>query len=378
MKDVMGLIYTSKNETSLRELTASRAVAALPVAGRYRMIDFMLSNMVNSGIRNVGVIMQKNYHSLMDHLGSGKEWDLHTRNDGLFILPPFLTRDNVGSYRGILDALHSNLTYLRRSTQEYVILTNSHTVLNTTFDDLLDFHEESRADITLVYAHKNPEEIDETITLSPRHVYLSVGEDGVLTDMEIGPTQPRTQNFYMDIMLLRRDTLLRIIDQAFAEGVNDINREILQRNVHNGPMRICGYEYKGYNHRVETINSYYSMNMDLLNSDIRRALFGTHPVYTKVHDEVPARYMEGAHAVNSLVADGCVIEGTVENSILFRGVRVGKGAHIKNSILMQGDTIEAGVEIEHVILDKDVTVLSGSRLIAPKLYPIVVGKSKTV
>ena len=378
MKDVMGLIYTSKNETSLRELTASRAVAALPVAGRYRMIDFMISNMVNSGIRNVGVIMQKNYHSLMDHLGSGKEWDLHTRNDGLFILPPFLTRDNVGSYRGILDALHSNLTYLRRSTQEYVILTNSHTVLNTTFDDLLDFHEESRADITLVYAHKNPEEIDETITLSPRHVYLSVGEDGVLTDMEIGPTQPRTQNFYMDIMLLRRDTLLRIIDQAFAEGVNDINREILQRNVHNGPMRICGYEYKGYNHRVETINSYYSLNMDLLNPDCRRALFGTHPIYTKVHDEVPARYMEGAHAVNSLVADGCVIEGTVENSILFRGVRVGKGAHIKNSILMQGDTIEAGVEIEHVILDKDVTVLSGSRLIAPKLYPIVVGKSKTV
>ncbi len=378
MKDVMGLIYTSKNETSLRELTASRAVAALPVAGRYRMIDFMLSNMVNSGIRNVGIIMQKNYHSLMDHLGSGKEWDLHTRNDGLFILPPFLTRDNVGSYRGILDALHSNLTYLRRSTQEYVVLTNSHTVLNTTFDDLLEFHEQARADITLVYSRKKPEEIDETITLSPRHVYLSVNEDGVLNDMEIGPTHPRTQNFYMDIMVLRRDLLLRLIDQGFAEGVNDINREILQRNVHNGPMRICGYEYKGYNRRVETINSYYGLNMDLLNSDIRHALFGLHPVYTKVHDEVPARYMEGAHAVNSLVADGCVIEGTVENSVLFRGVRVGKGAHIRNSILMQGDTIEPGVEIEHVILDKDVTVLSGSRLIAPKLYPIVVGKSKTV
>ena len=378
MKDVMGLIYTSKNETSLRELTASRAVAALPVAGRYRMIDFMLSNMVNSGIRNVGVIMQKNYHSLMDHLGSGKEWDLHTRNDGLFILPPFLTRDNVGSYRGILDALHSNLTYLRRSTQEYVVLTNSHTVLNTTFDDLIEFHDQARADITLVYSHKKPEEIDETITLSPRHVYFAVGEDGVLTDMEIGPTHPRTQNFYMDIMLLRRDLLLRIIDQAFAEGITDINREILQRSVQGGPLRICGYEYKGYNRRVETINSYYGMNMDLLNSDIRHALFDLHPVYTKVHDEVPARYMEGAHAVNSLVADGCVIEGTVENSVLFRGVRVGKGAHIKNSILMQGDTIEAGVEIEHVILDKDVTVLAGGRLIAPKLYPIVVGKSKTV
>ena len=158
---------------------------------------------------------------------------------------------------------------------------------------------------------------------------------------------------------------------AFPE--QDQQRFIAGFSAHDAQART-----RNGNRRVETINSYYSLNMDLLNPDCRRALFGTHPVYTKVHDEVPARYMEGAHAANSLVADGCVIEGTVENSILFRGVRVGKGAHIKNSILMQGDTIEAGVEIEHVILDKDVTVLSGSRLIAPKLYPIVVGKSKTV
>ena len=378
MKDVMGLIYTSKNETSLRELTASRAVAALPVAGRYRMIDFMMSNMVNSGIRNVGVIMQKNYHSLMDHIGSGKEWDLHTRNEGLFILPPFLTRDNVGSYRGILDALHSNMTYLRRSTQTYVVLTSGHTAYNTTFDELLDFHIDRSADITLMYARKRPEEIDETVTLSPRHVYLSVDRRGVVTDMEIGPTEPRSQNFYMDLLVMRRDMLIRLIEQAFADGVTDLSREILQHNVHNGPLRICGYEYTGYNRRVETINSYYGLNMDILNPEVRHSLFDRNPVYTKVHDEVPARYMEGAHAVNSLVADGCIIEGTVENSVLFRGVRVAKGAHIKDSILMQGDTIESGVEIEHVILDKHVTVLSGSRLIAPKLYPIVVGKNKTV
>ena len=378
MKDVMGLIYTSKNDTSLRELTASRAVAALPVAGRYRMVDFMLSNMVNSGVRNVGVIMQKNYHSLMDHIGSGKEWDLHTRNEGLFILPPFLTRDNIGQYRGILDALHSNMTYLRRSQQTYVVLTNSHTVLNTTFDDLLDFHIEHSADITMVYARKQPEEIDETVTLSPRHVYLTVDKRGVVTDMEVGPTDPRSHNFYMDIIVMRRDRLIRMIEEAFAEGLTDINREILQQNVHNGPMRICGYEYTGYNRRVETINSYYATNMDILKPECRQALFGRNPVYTKVHDEVPARYMDGAKARNSLVADGCVIEGTVENSILFRGVRVSKGAHIKNSILMQGDVVGEGVEIEHVILDKHVTVLPGGRLIAPKLYPIVVGKNKTV
>lgn len=378
MKDVMGLIYTSKHETSLRELTASRAVAALPVGGRYRMIDFMLSSMVNSGIRNVGVIMQKNYHSLMDHLGSGKAWDLHTRNDGLFILPPFLTRDNVGSYSGILDALRSNLGYLRRSNQEYIIITGGHTALSTTFDDLMAFHMDSGADISLMYARKAPGEVDESVTLTPRHVYLSVDGDGLVTDLEIGPTQPKEPNFYMDIMLLRRDLLLRLIDEAFSQGTVDINREILQRNVHNGPLRICALEYKGYNRRVETINSYYALNMDMLNRDCRCELFGKYPVYTKVHDEVPVRYVPGGSAHNSLVADGCVIEGTVENSILFRGVHIGKDVHVRDSIIMQGDVIQSGVEIEHVILDKHVTVLSGNRLIAPRLYPIVVGKNKTV
>lgn len=379
MKDVMGLIYTSKNETSLRELTASRAVAALPVGGRYRMIDFMLSSMVNSGIRNVGVIMQKNYHSLMDHLGSGKAWDLHTRNDGLFILPPFLTRDNVGSYGGILDALRSNLGYLRRSNQEYILITGGHTALSTTFDELMAFHRDSGADISLMYARKAPGEVDESVTLTPRHVYLSVDQSGLVTDLEIGPAQPKQPNFYMDIMLLKRDLLLRLIDEAFSQGTVDINREILQRNVHNrGPLRICALEYKGYNRRIETINSYYALNMDMLRRDCRHELFGKYPVYTKIHDEVPVRYVNGGRAVNSLVADGCIIEGTVTNSVLFRGVHIGKNVCVSNSILMQSDVIQNDVEIEHVILDKHVTVLSGNRLIAPRLYPIVVGKNKTV
>ncbi len=378
MKDVMGLIYTSKNETTLRELTVSRAVAALPVAGRYRMIDFMLSNMVNSGIRNVGVIMQRNYHSLMDHLGSGKEWDLHTRKDGLFILPPFLTRENIGTYGGILDALRSNLGYLRRSTQDLVILTNSHTVLNTTFDDLIDFHEQHHADITLAYAHKTVDELDQTTTLAPRHVFLNVDSNSLVTDFEIGPTHPNTDNFYMDFLLIRRDLLIELIEQAYTQSYQDMNRDLLQRYVRSRALRVCGYEYTGYNRRVETINSYYALNMDLIRPEPRRELFSVNPVYTKIRDEVPARYMTGAHIVNSLVADGCVIEGTVENSVLFRGVYVGKGAHIKNSILMQEDNIEEGVEIEHAILDKKVTIRRGGRLIAPLHYPIVIGKNVTV
>ena len=240
------------------------------------------------------------------------------------------------------------------------------------------FHMDSGADLSLMYARKAPGEVDDSVTLTPRHVYLSVDGDGLVTDLEIGPTQPKEPNFYMDIMLLRRDLLLRLIDEAFSQGTVDINREILQRNVHNGPLRICALEYKGYNRRVETINSYYALNMDMLNRDCRRELFGKYPVYTKVHDEVPVRYVPGGSAHNSLVADGCVIEGTVENSILFRGVHIGKDVHVRDSIIMQGDVIQSGVEIEHVILDKHVTVLSGNRLIAPRLYPIVVGKNKTV
>ncbi|MBQ2957744.1 MAG: glucose-1-phosphate adenylyltransferase subunit GlgD [Clostridia bacterium] len=378
MKDVMGLIYTSKNETTLRELTIHRAVAALPVAGRYRMIDFTLSNMVNSGIRNVGVIMQKNYHSLMDHLGSGKEWDLHTRQNGLFILPPFSTRESVGTAGGILEALHSNMNYLRRSTQELVILVNSHTAMNTTFEDLLAFHEESEADITMVYSKKKMDEIDQTTTLTPRHVFLGISENGLVTEIEAGPRQPKTDNFYMDILVMRRELLIQLVDDAYAQNYHDFNRDVLQRYVANQHLRICGYEYKGYNRRVETINSYYALNMDLIKAEPRRELFGVNPVFTKIRDEVPARYMPGAKVVNSLVADGCVIEGTVENSVLFRGVYVGPNTHIKNSILMQEDNIEEGVELEGVILDKQVTVKRNERLIAPTNYPIVIGKNTTI
>lgn len=378
MKNAIGLIYTTKNETTLRELTIHRAVAALPIAGRYRMIDFTLSNMVNSGIRNVGVIMQKNYHSLMDHLGSGKEWDLHTRQNGLFILPPFSTREDIGAYGGILDALRSNMNYLRRSHQELVVLVNSHTAMNTTFDKIIEFHLERQADITLMYAHKKPGELDQTTTLTPRHVFLDVDENGRVVDLEAGPSRPRTNNFYMDLLVIRRELLIQLVDQAFAQSHRDFNRDLLQRYVRNGMLRVCGYEYKGYNRRIETINGYYSLNMELLQAGPRRALLSENPVYTKFRAEVPARYLPGAKAVNSLVADGCVIEGTVENCVLFRGVYVGRGAHIKNSILMQEDNIGEGAIIENAILDKEVTFRRNERLVAPRDYPIVIGKNTIV
>jgi len=376
MRDVMGIIYTSKNDLALRELTMSRAVGALPVAGRYRIIDFILSNMVNTGIRNVGVIMQRNYHSLMDHIGSGREWDLHTRNDGLFILPPFLTRDNVGTYEGSLDALHSNMGYLRRSKQEYVILTNSHTVLNTTFHDMIESHEDSGAEVTLMYACPKPGEISTALQQTRQHAYLKIDElSRQVVDLEIGPVVPSCNNFSMDIMLIKRKLLVELVNQAYADSLHDLNRDLLQRYIRSEALRVNGYQYKGYSRRIESVDTYYRFNLDMIHREVRDALFRPFSIFTKIRDEVPSYYAPTARVRNTLMADGCIIEGKVENCVLFRGVHIAKGVSVKNSILMQDDFIEENVELENVILDKNVRVSRGQRLIGAEKYPIVIGKN---
>ena len=204
-------------------MTASRAVAALPVAGRYRMIDFVLSNMVNSGVRNVGVIMQKNYHSLMDHLGSGKEWDLHTRNDGLRILPPFLTRENVGEYSGNIYALRSNAGFRRRSRQEYVSLSASHTGFNTTYYDMLAEHIRSNADITMMYVKARPSDIDYSVASNESHAFADIDETGRVLEIEVNPNVASYPNYLMDVIIVKRTLLLHLVDQAYSHGMHAVS-----------------------------------------------------------------------------------------------------------------------------------------------------------
>ncbi len=380
MTDIMGIIYTTKDDLSLRELTSTRAVAALPLAGRYRVVDFVLSNLVNSGVRNVGVIMQRNYHSLMDHLGSGKEWDLHTRNNGLFILPPFLTQENGGEYAGVLDALRANFDYLRRSRQELAILTNSCTIFNTSFVPMIRQHEKTGADITLLYSKARVANMD-VGSLQPKqeNAFLQVDENGRVLDMEVNPNAANYNNLYMNVLLIKRTLLIHLVDGATAHGARDINRDLLQLSIKSGSLKVYGYEFEGYYRSIETIRSYFHCNMDLLDPDIRGKLFNkTNPVYTKTRDEAPAIYRSGNSVKNSLVADGCVIEGNVENCVLFRGVHIARGASVKNSIIMQDSEVEEFVELENVILDKAVTIRSHGRLIGQKQYPIVIGKNVTL
>ncbi|MBR1560304.1 MAG: glucose-1-phosphate adenylyltransferase subunit GlgD [Clostridia bacterium] len=376
--DVMGIIYTSKDDLSLRELTSQRAVAAIPVAGRYRIIDFTLSSMVNSGIHNVGIIAQKNYQSLMDHLGSGKDWDLHTRNNGLFFLPPFMTRDNSGEYNGLLDALRSNFDYLRRSEQDFVILTDSDYAMNTTFDAMIQQHIKSRADITMMYQKATAVNTEFSTSSNNNHVFLDVNGEGAVTNLEVNPNAASFGNLFLSVMMVKRTLLIYLVDQAISRGSHDLYADVLLPAIQANSLKIMGYEEKGYYRRIETIRGYFNFSLDLLKPEVREALFGANPVFTKTRDSVPTIYRAGAKVTNSLIADGCVIDGEVENCVLSRGVRVGKGAKVKNCVIMQDSYIEDDVELENVIFDKAVTIRSHGRLIGQAQYPIVIGKNITL
>ena len=370
MKDVMGVIYTGEKDDFLRDLTKVRAIAAMPVCGRYRVIDFLVSSMVNSGMRNVGVIMQKNYQSLMDHLGSGKEWDLHGKNDGLFILPPFLNADeNNGVYKGSIDALHSNMGYLRRSRQEYVLLTNSLIVYNANFTDAFAKFKASDADIMMLYT-RNPD-----MQRANYGAYLDVAEDGTIRDVEVDPTKPKYECTSMDVFLMKKSLLLELVDAGAAHRYHELLGDIILRSVRDNGMKVMGYEYTDLCYRLDSVENYLKFNMDCLDPVIRHQLFPEdRPVYTKVRDQLAARYMENANVINSMVADGSMINGTVEHSVLFRGVKIGKGAHVKNCIIMQDGVIEDGVYLENCILDKNVFIKAGEKVIGTKYYPVCVDK----
>ena len=373
MKDVMGLIYTGENDARLRELTVTRAIAAMPVAGRYRVIDFLVSSMVNGGMKNIGVITQKNYHSLMDHLGSGKEWDLHGKNNGLHILPPFLTRENVGLYPGLLDALRSNNKFLIRSKQETLVLSNSNIIYNAHLDELVQYYRDTEADITLLYT------TDQSMKRDEYGTYLALDDQGNVTDLEVQPTHPSYDNVYMQVMVIKRELIKDLVDKAVSHGLHSMERDIILRLVQSKSARINAYEYKGKAWQIDSVQSYFRFNMDILDPKMRKGLFREDlPVYTKVRDEMPACYGDDSTVINSLIADGCQIEGTVENSVLFRGVKIAAGAHVRNCIIMQDGQVHEGAYIENCILDKQAVIKRNSKLIGPEAYPIVIGKDVVI
>ncbi len=372
-KKMVGLIYTGEHINQLRDLTRTRAVAALPMIGRYRMIDFPLASMIHSGIKNIGIVMQKNYHSLMDHLGSGREWDLHGKRSGMTILPPYMTYDNVGVYEGLLDALRSNINFLRRSQERYIVVTDTSIVFNVSFDDVLEQHIAKGADMTLLYSK------DRAARRHGSGRYLDIDENGIVRQLECDPALPRYENTYLSCFLVRRELLIDLVDRAVSGGLHHLTRELLTQMLREKRYRVVGYECPGRVWVIDSIASYFEANMDFLCAENRALIFNRErPVWTKLRDEMPALYAQGAKVSNSLIADGCVIEGQVENSILFRGVMIRPGAAVKNCIVMQDSVIQRHAQIENVILDKQVNVQENSRLISSPSYPLVVPKDMSI
>ena len=370
LKNVFGLIYTGEENMNLIELTSRRAIGALPVGGRYRCIDFILSNMVNSGIRNVGVIAQKNYNSLMDHLGSGKEWDLSRKNDGLFVLPPFDSASNRGYVRGVCDAIRNAMQYIRRASQQYCVMSGSYTIFNADFEALVKSHIERNADITMLY-NERMRLMDEEVRFLDTRIFLN--ENNRVIDMEMNSAMPTSSLIGMDTYIIRKDLLEYLIEDATSRNKVDWVQDVLIPNVNR--LKIYAVKHEGYVGRMHSVKTYFNINKDIISPEVRADLFKKdRPIFTKIKDEAPTKFGENACVSNSIIANGCTIEGTVENSVLFRNIHVGKGTVIKDSIIMQDSQVYNNCMLENVILDKSVHIRSGNNLVGAQNYPMIIKK----
>ena len=374
--EALGIIFPNSYDSLVPELVTERLMASIPFASRYRMCDFMISSMVHCGIDNISILVRKNYHSLMDHLGSGREWDLTRKNGGLNIVPPYAQKQ-VKVYEGRIEALESIRGYLKKQTEKYVIMTDSNIAVNFDFNDLLHAHIESGADATVVYRKQEiPKPLIKQST-EALDLYYALGVNGDhVSKIYINPTEKGEMNFCLNIYVVERELLIRMIDDAFVHGYTSFVRDILERQIEHLDVR--GYCYDGYVAEIHDMKSYFEENMKLLEEENLNALFSGNQIYTKIRDDNQTRYINGSKAKNVMVADGCVIEGEVENSILFRGVHIGKGAKVKNCVLMQDTVVEDNASVEYVITDKDVTITEGKSLTGNDSFQVFVAKGQTV
>ena len=369
--DTMGIILINKD--NIPPITDIRANSALPVAGRYRIIDFVLSNMSNAGITNIGVVTESNYSSLMDHLKSGKPWDLDRKKWGLNILPPSLEKVSYGQIKGDIDMLAGIRDFISRSQQTYVILSLGNSIYNIDFADVVEKHIENQADVTAIYKDLSGAEETEL----QRYNLLDIDEEGRVVDMEVQPYYPKTANAGMDLYVMEKALLESIIDECSARGDRDFVKDALIKKLDG--LRMYAYEHKGSASKIDTMKAYYVNNMKFLDADFRAEIFNPQrPINTKTKDQSPAYYGDEAVVENSFVSDGCRIDGTVINCVLSRGVKVAKGAVIKNSIIMQDSVIEEGVEVDHVVFDKEVVITKGRKLIGQESYPLAIAKGAII
>lgn len=364
----IGFLFANMHDESLPSLTANRAMGSVPFGGRYRLIDFALSSMVNAGISRVNVIAKRNYFSLMDHLGSGKAWDLSRKTEGLSILPP-VSVDAAG-YVGRIDSLQSAREMLRASKHEYVILSDCHVAGTLDTDALLEAHRHSQADITVAYKEGIAPAFSDNLILALRR-------DKRVRDIAIGGRPESPCAFGIGLYVIGRQMLLRLLDEAASRNVHHFERDILQKQLDF--LSVAGYPVKEYIAVIDSFQTYFNANMALLERENRQKMFcADRPVYTKVRDYPAAVYGLHSSVSNSLIADGAHIEGTVRNSIIFRDVQIAEDAVVENSIVMQGSVISRGAQLGCAVLDKNVTIKEQRSLKGVETFPFFINKGETV
>ncbi len=349
----IGIILAGGNNHRMRELSQSRAICAMPIAGSYRSIDFTLSSMSNSHIQKVAVFTQYNARSLNEHLNSSKWWDFGRKQGGLYVFTPAVTADNSNWYRGTADAIYQNLSFLKNSHEPYVIISSGDCVYKMDFNRLLEYHIDKKADITVVCRDMEPE------TNIERFGTVIMNDDCRIEEFEEKPIQAKTHTISCGIYVVRRRHLIEMIERCAEEDRYDFVRDILIR--YKDVRRIYGYKIRDYWRNIASVEDYYSTNMEFLKPDVRNYFFRQYPdIYSRVEDLPPAKYNAGARVRNSLVSSGCVVNGEVENSVIFKKSYIGSHCTIKNSIILNDVYIGDNVRIENCIVESRSTIRANS------------------
>ena len=375
--NALGILFPNSYDSLVPDLVSERLMASIPFASRYRLVDFILSSMANCGIDNISLIVRRNYHSLMDHLGSGREWDLTRKNGGLNLVPPYAEK-TVSIYNGRVEALASILDFLKEQKEKYVVMADTNLAVNFDFNALIQAHMDSQADVTVAYREEPlPGDLTGHRDIGKSLYYTLAIDNGRVTKMYMNSKEPGVQNFSMNIYIIDRELLIDQINTAYVRGQVFFERDILAPQI--GRLNVQAFRYDGYVARISSMKSYFDENMKMLDDANVNALFSAgNPIYTKIRDDNPARYINGSKAANIMAADGCIIEGEVENSILFRGVKIGMGARVKNCVLMQDTVIEAGASVEYAVTDKNVTITKGKDIKGTDTFPVYVAKYQIV
>ena len=373
MKNVMALVFANIYDSSLGQLTNKRTLASLPFGGRYRQIDFALSNLSHAGVRHIGVVTQYNYQSLMNHIGSGEEWDLELEEGGLEYITPF-SMGITNNFRGKLEAIHAaSKTFLGIGNEEFVILADAAVICSIDLEQVVQAHMESGRDVTVV--------VKAGIANGNKQLDLAVSLDeaGEISDMAVDYAAPENYLASMGIFVMRRELLIQAVEECMVHNRYRFERDFILQDWADGKLSVGAWEFDGVALFNESTEEYFRNNLAIIDRNIRHSLFqDDRTIYTKVRDQVPTFYGEGCEVNDCIVADGCILLGSAENSVFFRGVKVSTGASVKNCVVMARCEIGIGAQLEYCILDKEVKINAGVKLIGTPEHPIILNRGDVV